>query len=296
MNNYKIYDNSLQYSGNRNTLNRLSNILNLPKTNQIENYIIGIHLFKFGKLVINKNLNFIVIIGGTDINIDHQYPEKFNIMKTVILEAKYVICFSPYIHLKTTQLFGTHNKYKIIPQSVQINENIHSHNLSELYNANKIFLFIGNVRSVKDPIFLIEIFKKLYALKNYKLIIVGKNVENKEYDFNNGIIYYDGLPHDHIFFLMKNCNGLINSSKSEGMSLSILEAMKLRCPVYVRNNYGNLSIVKDKCNGYVFETADELEQILELDTDIITENAYNYVNIYHNVENERNSYFSIINV
>ena len=73
---FKIYNESINTSGNYTTLNRLSKILKLPITNKIEDNIIGIHAYKFGKKVINKSINFILIIGGTDINIDINKTEK----------------------------------------------------------------------------------------------------------------------------------------------------------------------------------------------------------------------------
>lgn len=52
---------------------------------------------------------------------------------------------------------------------------------------------------------------------------------------------------------------VLNSSISEGMSSSILEAMALGVPVLVRNNKGNLSFVKEGENGLVFSCKEDFE-------------------------------------
>ena len=92
--NFKIYNDSIKNSGNNQTLNRLSNILYLPITNRIENNIIGINAYKFGKKVINKNINYILIIGGTDINIDFQNSEKRKIIIEALRQSLVIICFT----------------------------------------------------------------------------------------------------------------------------------------------------------------------------------------------------------
>ena len=50
---------------------------------------------------------------------------------------------------------------------------------------------------------------------------------------------------------------VLNSSISEGMSCSLLEAMALGVPVLVRNNQGNLNLVKENENGLVFSTQED---------------------------------------
>ena len=104
---FKIYNNSLDFSGNKSTLDRLSKILKIESTNNIQDNVIGIHAYKFGKEIINKNKNFILIIGGTDINIDINDQNKKKIVTKCIEEAKYVVTFNK--NLKKSIKF---NKYK----------------------------------------------------------------------------------------------------------------------------------------------------------------------------------------
>jgi len=85
---FSIYNKSINFSGNNTTLNRLSNILNIQITTKIKNNIIGIHAFKFGNLVLNKNINFILIIGGTDLNIDIHDDNKKAIIKECMSPSK----------------------------------------------------------------------------------------------------------------------------------------------------------------------------------------------------------------
>lgn len=292
---YEIYHDSLNYSGNNTTLTRLSYLLGLKLTTKIKNNLIGIHAYKFGKKIINKNLNFIIIIGGTDINIDVYNASKLNIIRKCLKQAKYIIAFNKFIYNKLLFFNINISKIKIISQSVPkliISKFI---NLRQRYNINlnkKIYLIVGNIRPIKDVLFL----KKIFENNNMCLIIIGKIIDNFNFrlDSFKNIYHINGLPKNYIFNCMKQVDGLINSSKSEGMSVTILEAMKLKCPVYVRDNEGNKSIVKNFYNGFIFSNEIQFYYQTFLNTKKIIENAYNYVCNFHNPKIEKLKYLNIL--
>jgi len=65
-----------------------------------------------------------------------------------------------------------------------------------------------------------------------------------------GIIDY--ILYDDFLNVLKETNLILNTSFAEGMSGSIIEAQLLGVPVLVRNNEGNMVLVKDDVNGLVF--------------------------------------------
>lgn len=296
---FKIYNESINTSGNYTTLNRLSKILKLPITNKIEDNIIGIHAYKFGKKVINKSINFILIIGGTDINIDINNSEKKKIIIKAINQAKYVICFNNYIFEKVKNLNqGNNGNLKIIPQSVEYvkpsNFNLIKF-LTERYNIgniNKIFLLVGNIRDVKDPFYL-KSLENYFIENDIYIIYIGKIIEGR-YEFKMPFININNLDKKDVFSCYQQSDGLINCSISEGMSSSILEAMLYHCPVYARKNEGNLSIVQDGFNGYIFNSPYELKKIISKNVNKLKKNANDYVYKNHNLEKEKYFYEEIL--
>ena len=288
---YKIYNNSIDYSGNNTTLTRLSKILNIKITNKIQNNIIGIHAYKFGKLVIDKNIIFILIIGGTDINIDVYNFTKFIVINKCLKQAKFIICFNKYIYNKMLLLNIDINKLKIIKQSVPRLKIKIKNNLRNFLSINtkKIYLAIGNIRPVKDIYYL----KDIFSIHDMTLVIIGNLIKGEKINYKN-IIHIGPVNINYIYGYLKQSNGLINSSKSEGMSISILEAMKLKCPVYVRNNNGNKSIVKDYYNGFIFNNPNQFYFKSKLNTNEIIKNAFRYVNTIHNIYIEKLKYINIL--
>ena len=120
---------------------------------------------------------------------------------------------------------------------------------------------------------------------------IYKNVFTKEID------EFVGKNSDKYTFtyIGRAPDGLINTSISEGMSISILEAMINKCPVYARNNKSNLDLITHNENGFVFRNNHEFKILANKNTDNIVENAYNYVLKNHNEENEEKLYQKLLN-
>jgi glycosyltransferase involved in cell wall biosynthesis len=145
--------------------------------------------------------------------------------------------------------YGDFNdKIFIIPQSVHPKINLFLSNqnvFNDIYlrkKYEKVYLFLGNLRPIKDPFYLKNVFDYLYQTKGYLLVFIGDIGEYNIDSFDNGYFYYGTLPYKLALSQIKYCDGLINSSINEGMSNSILEALYIGCPVYARSNEGNNSI------------------------------------------------------
>ncbi|KAK4472412.1 hypothetical protein MN116_003668 [Schistosoma mekongi] len=61
---------------------------------------------------------------------------------------------------------------------------------------------------------------------------------------------------------MLSSQAMINCSVSEGQSLAVMEAMFLGVSVVVRENPGNCDLVRDRKNGLVFKTPEEMGECL----------------------------------
>lgn len=298
---YTIYNNSKKHSGNNTTLTRISKLLNLNQSNEVKDNIIGIHAYKFGKEVVDKNLNYVLILGGTDVNRDIEDEEKKEIIIKSVEQAKYVVAFNDLMKNKIIQKTSINeNKIRVIPQSIK-KIKTSDFNLREkisqkynLENVNKIFIMVGNLRDEKDPFYLKDAFKKLYVKEKYILVIIGDIIDDNNYKFGNGIYHLDGMKKKDIFACMKQADGLVNSSKSEGMAISILEAMIYKCPVYVRNNEDNNQIVKDNYTGFIYNNSKDFVKTINKDTQSVINNAFNYVKTKHNSITEKYSYKSLL--
>jgi hypothetical protein len=293
---WKLYNNYEKNSGNYTTINRLSLLLNLPTTNDIEDNIIGIHIIKFGLKVYNKNINYGLIVGGTDI---YDITSNFYNRLDVLNNTKFIVVFN-YFMYDRVKLLTINNNIFIIKQSfipIQINIlNTYPDLLLKINQEkpyNKVFLFIGNLRQIKDPFYLKEVFDYLYENYKYLLVFIGSNGDYPIKMFNGGYYYLGALDYQLTLAQLIKCNGLINSSINEGMSSAIIEAMYYGIPVYARSNEGNLSFD----NTIIYESHDDFLEI------ILTEFDYNLIKNCNKIEyilnylplTEKNKYKTILN-
>ena len=294
----------VSYSGNIVTANRIASYFSDAKVIDVDhmkyNYIsstdliIGLHAYKVGKELIDKEYKFIIIITGTDLNCDFYEKEKKDIILKVLNQAKQVIVFNQY---QRNLLLENNINSVIIPQSVNNiipTNNFNLRNHLNLDMNSKVFLLVGNLRKVKDPLFLLDIFKKLYDDLGYIFVYIGNNLDSYNLNYY-WIRHINGLDQASTFSAIKQADGLINTSLSEGMSSTILEAMSLKCPVYARVNNINEYIIKHNYNGYLFSNKLDFEKIIqESCNDKIVINALNDINSKYNEDIEKNNYMTII--
>lgn len=153
------------------------------------------------------------------------------------------------------------NKKRImkIENGVEINKN----KVANFNPAKNVFsiITISRFDFAKNSELLIPICKKLNSIDpkfNYTINILGEG-KNKN-NFENEIL--SNKLHDKIKLIgtkfdtsdiLINSFCYISTSKWEGMPLSVLEAMAVGLPVIATNVTGNIDVVKNNVNGYLYD-------------------------------------------
>ena len=294
---YTLIDSSNKYSGNKTTIKRLKKILQLDTSNDLSPYSIGINAYNFGTQINNmkdKCKDYIVILGGTDVYDSDIVQDKKDIIAQTLDHSKCIVSFNKDMKKRVLDDFQiSEDKIHVIPQSISTKLKASQYDLYTILNIpkkKKIFLMVGNLRPVKRPDFLFEYFKKS---KRNVLVIIGI-MDHHQYTFPKNVYHINGLKKKDLYACMKQSIGLINCSINEGMSSAILEAMVLRCPVYAFKNPGNMALVKDNYNGYIFEDKKTFSFIRKLPTEHIIKNAFDYVSVNHSTRHERNAYLELM--
>ena len=152
------------------------------------------------------------------------------------------------------------NGIKINPVDHSTQESIytqHGRNKNEF-----IICFIGRLAAVKNIPFLISALVEICALQpRVKLLVVGDGPEK------NALINLVNVSRltENVFFLgarndVKNilsiCDLFVLPSLSEGVSISLLEAMSMRVPVVATNVGGNAEVIINGETGILVESND----------------------------------------
>ena len=323
-------------SGNIATAQRIKSGLNryfkniiLENSNNFKNFeqlkqklddidlILCVHAYHSGRLLYQQEHDniclppLITIFGGTDIHSPN--ADWLNIIVNTIQLSSYLVCFSHELMLLAVKVFpNCENKCVIIPQAVCTNPKLDFQFLSFISKENKeslkVITWIGSIRKVKDPLYIESLLDDIYLIdEKICFVYVGYSLDdflakslNRLQNTSKNFYYINGMSASESHACIKSSWAFLNTSLNEGMSLAILEAMKLKTPVIARRNFGNCSIIKHKFNGLLFENSENfIENILYLLNDSrmrenLISNAFNYVNDRHSADKETNSYYNCI--
>ena len=138
-----------------------------------------------------------------------------------------------------------------------------------------LLLLPAGLRPVKDVLFGLDAFLGWHAADpRVRLRIVGPSLD-ADYaavvaaalaHANGGagggdddlVSYVGAMPRDRLHASMREASIVLNTSVSEGMCNSLLEAMLLGTPVLARSNDGNAALLEHSATGMLFATADEM--------------------------------------
>ncbi|XP_069476230.1 glycosyltransferase 1 domain-containing protein 1 isoform X4 [Ambystoma mexicanum] len=274
-----------------------SEVANLVAEEDFEAALL-IHLYKAGRLLLGCGIPFGAVFGGTDINEDIKNEEKSLVMGAVLEEARFAVAFTGQMK-EAAELRWPHcrNKIYVQPQGIQ----------QEL-NKVKLFVLVCGLRRVKDPLYLVDAFSEWHRKEpNVYMLIIGPTINpvftsevEAQLSRVAGVQLAREMPQEELQALVKHCFALVNSSMSEGMSASILEAMDLEVPVLARNIPGNSAVITHEDTGLLFSDPQECVQLAQrlirepaLRSQIVS-NAKERVKKHHSWELERQVYQRLI--
>ena len=131
-------------------------------------------------------------------------------------------------------------------------------------------MFIGRLGKEKSVDVLIDDFSsKFKSEDHFKLLVVGGGPEleplreqAKALGMEKRIIFTDKINHEDTPKYFAACDYYVSASLSEMMSISTMEAMAAGLPAIVKFDEKNISQVIEGVNGWIFRTAEEMEQYI----------------------------------
>lgn len=244
--------------------------------------VVGVHAYRAGRLMRGCGAPYVVILGGTDMNVMLAQPERREAMCAALAEAGAVVAFNrELLEALLEALPAARPKAFVVPQAVA----------SPLLAAPRppaeaaadaeavrgalgvcadsaVLLLPAGLRPVKDVLFLCGAVAAWAAREpRVCLRIVGPELEREYADAvkrgigaaapSGAVAYVGPMGQAELHVAMRLSLCVLNSSRSEGMCNSVLEAQLLGTPVLARRNAGNASLVESGRTGFLFETADE---------------------------------------
>jgi len=237
----------------------ISIIKKLEPTHINAHYSYSMGLLGFiAKYFFYKKINFSVVCHGDDI-LNPPYPLILKyINKLILIKADKIIAVSDEIFDKIKQLIN-HNKISDKIFVGQYGIEMEQLELKDLIKEKEIDLF-SNRNFIKDSNWNDILFAINY-FKNLKTIFIMPGIEKNINKLRTKYPFIRILPKisyaENISFLKKS-RFYISATKSDGTSLSLLEAMYYGAIPIISNINANRSWILDGLNGFLFKDKKEL--------------------------------------
>jgi len=291
--------------------------------------VLGIHAYRAGRLLVGCGVPFAIVLGGTDMNVMlHDEPKRL-VMLDALAQAGAIIAFNQELLGRLLEAMPeARPKTFLVPQAVRTSlvrldaeggdlDTVgglgagEAHELRrrlELEADDVLLLLPAGLRPVKDVLFGAREVAAWHAREpRLCLRIVGPELDSayaaqvraalQELGSPRGVAYVGALPQHELHAAMRQARLVLNTSTSEGMCNSLLEAMLVGTPVLARANPGNAALLgHDGTMGLLFETADELVQraeVLLADTALgarLAQAAAEHVTQHHSAQAETEGY------
>jgi glycosyltransferase involved in cell wall biosynthesis len=234
----------------------------------------GFHGFLFGRDILPRipaDIPLVLTMTGTDYNIDLNVPLKREVIRAAINRAQRVIVFHDEAkRLITGQLPEVAAKVQVIPPGIELQDNNCVADIPGIRFQDKVILIVAGLRKVKNVMAAVAAVAKLAEkYPDVRLIHVGPVLEDevaqevrqmaRQYPW---FVSLGEMNHNQMAGLYRRADVVINTSLSEAIPNSILEAMYCGRPVVVSAIQGNLAVVSNGQTGLAYNSNEELTRCL----------------------------------
>ncbi|KAL1515995.1 hypothetical protein AB1Y20_002608 [Prymnesium parvum] len=275
----------------------------------------GIHAYRAGRLLVGCGVPFVLILGGTDVNEHLSHPAKRAVMAAALAEARAVVAFHPPLRLALeAALPEVGRKVVEIPQAVlaapPLSRRAELRAALRLEAEEALLLLPAGLRPVKDVLWAAHALEEWHQRDPTVCVrLVGPRLDETyaaavedalaAQQRPRAVVYCGPLGQAELHEAMRLARAVLNTSVSEGMCNSILEAFLLETPVVARCNSGNATLINHGVNGFLAGSPEELVELtasLLADGELaarLARSAKEHVDTHHSVAREAEMYAQV---
>ena len=277
-------------TGNYETISRISRYFGKQYCSNDCDIFVVLHARRsYEYVVAHPTRPYVLIVGGTDLNEDVYDSSLRWQVDYVLSQASCVVVFMEY---QRRQVLKTLPRawVSVVPQGLEVTiPEKPRENIVEVLRGMKYYVWVGNRRSVKDPMYLQNEFEYMWKTYRVYLVYIGSGHERRDWN-----IVLGKLTRAEVFWVTMRSSGLINTSFSEGMCGAVMEAMELGVPVICRCNSFSEELLEDRVTGHIFSTPSQfLQQVFFRDLRETVEAARKRVRELCDWRNEYSAYKGI---
>jgi len=230
-----------------------------------------LHAYRTGKpwleATAGRRLPTVVLLTGTDINHGLENPLQQDVIHTILRQAEIVLLQNP---LLAKAFSSSHPELSVnlreLPPGIRLgNEEYHLRDRHQLAKDATLFLCPAGLRAVKGPLELLELFDQVITHSSDVLLAFCGPIIEEDYSqrFLSALEarpwarYLGAIPTQAMASAMRGADVVVNSSQTEGLANSLLEAATLGIPILAHKIPGNIAIVQHETNGLLYTSREE---------------------------------------
>ncbi|KAK5909993.1 hypothetical protein CesoFtcFv8_003871 [Champsocephalus esox] len=283
-------------------------VANLISSNPTFEGALAIHLFKAGRLLLDIQIPFGVIFGGTDINEDVKVEQKRVVMEQVLQKARFAVAFTDKLKEEAElYLLSQSSRIYVQPQGIQTevsekfcwSEFLRSSDASiEHVDELRVFILVCGLRRVKDPLYLVEVFSEWhYENPLNVLIIIGPKctVCLCLFFLSNSVVRQKIDP-----LFTVEVEAVVKRAAGRACQQPFWRPWISGVPVLARDIPGNAAVVQHEFTGLLYSSPQEfVHQSHRLLSDHelrerVVRNGKLYVEEHHGLNQERETYRRLV--
>lgn len=131
---------------------------------------------------------------------------------------------------------------------------------------DRVILFVGRMTAEKQPIRMIDIFRKIYQQDDhFRLVMIGQGeladdirARISKYDLSQQVTVYDKVPNNEMWEFYRFSDCFVNLNTHEIFGMAILEAMYYENTVIALDAPGPSLIIENNVSGYICNSEEEV--------------------------------------
>lgn len=157
---------------------------------------------------------------------------------------------------------GIHNVY-VVNNGIIIDKKDDLHNLSSDF---LIIGCVGRITSAKNPILFNEIARKFRSNHKIHFLWVGDGELRNNINESSNVRVTGWLTPKEVRKYLNQIDIYLSTSSWEGLPFSVLEAMNMGKPLVLSDCIGNVDLVENWKNGFLYHNSDEAVRAINLFT------------------------------
>jgi len=217
------------------------------------------HAYKTGRFLLDLDgFPSVVVLSGTDLNRDFEDPARRPILEQVLRRADRLVTYNSSLYERIrTVLPEVLGKLHVIPKGVELGQDPFDLRAAAGVGERETLFFLpGGIRPVKNNLFAIEM---LSDVPNVRLVLAGPILDPEYGEKVRRRIaqapwarHLERIPHSAMGSAHGAADVVLNTSRSEGISNVLMEAMAAGRAVLASDIPGNRDLIEDGKTGVLY--------------------------------------------